>query len=68
VAEVEAGQLRVFTVTAIALHGRLFREGQAILLMRRDEDPRFGRWHILIEGNEEICDEFTIERYTVESR
>jgi hypothetical protein len=62
------GQLRVFTVTAIALHGRLFMEGQAILLMRRDEDPRFGRWYILVDGNEEICDENTIERYTVESR
>ncbi len=64
----EAGQLRVFTVFAIALHGRFFMEGQAILLVRKDEDTRFDRWHILVDGNEEICDENTIERYTVESR
>ena len=64
----ESGQLRVFTVFAIALHGRFFMEGQVILLLRKDEDTRFDRWYILVDGNEEICDESTIERYTVESR
>ena len=62
------GQLRVFSVHSLALHGRFFMEGQVILLVRKDEDTRFDRWYILVDGNEEICDENTIERYTVESR
>jgi len=65
----EAGDLRVFTNFAITPHGRMFMAGQSIVLLRPDPHQLpYRRWYILIEGNEEICDEFTIERYTVESR
>jgi hypothetical protein len=63
------GQLRVFTGFALSRNGRMFIGGQHIVLLRPESDPnRNRRWFILIDGAEEICDEVTIERSTIETR
>jgi len=65
----EAGDLRVFTNFTIAPHGRMFMEGQAIVLLRPDSHQLpYRRWYVLVDGDMDLCDEDTMNRNTIEAR
>ena len=61
----EAGDLRFFTDMAIAQNGSLFFPGQVVMLLKQDPTWATGRWHILHDGKEGICDEHTLNLRTV---
>lgn len=54
------GQLRLFNYVSVAANNSLFLPGQVVLLLRQDPTWATGRWHVLCDGREEICDEHTI--------
>jgi hypothetical protein len=63
------GDLRVFKTMSFASHGRLFMEGQPIVLLHIDTvSLPYRRWWVLVDGKKDLCDEETMKRDTDEAR
>lgn len=54
---------------SFANHGRLFMEGQPIVLLHIDTvSLPYRRWWVLVDGSKDLCDEETMKRDTIEAR
>ena len=62
------GELRTFSGFVIAGNGRFFPPGTSVLLLERIDASSGSKWKVLVDGGQEIVDEFTIERRSHEAR
>jgi hypothetical protein len=64
----QPGELRTFDGFTITANGRFFFPGTTILLVERISDTVNPRWKVLVDGVQEVVDDYTIVSRSHETR